>query len=416
MVLTDSNQSNIAVPVGALADVLEIIQLLAMKSAQGTYIFRGEPECYYKVSSNLFRAYPRKHAEQLNIRQVQRQIIEEAKAYTGETDEFEILTHLQHYGGKTNLIDFTYDYLIALYFACDGSPEEKGRVVLLQSSGVAGNYAVRQPRNPSNRVIAQKSIFVEPFLGFVEPHDIVIVDAIIKQSLLEYLRTRHGISTHTIYNDLIGYIKVQDIHTKAYLEFHEGLSDYHKQDYDQAIEHYSRAIRFNPQMVNAYNNRGLAYHNKQEFDRAIQDFDKAVAIDPNHPGAYGNRGNAYLAKKDYDLAIQEYNQALLLGPSTARGALNNLGNAYDEKGDFRRATEYYTRVIMLDPNNAGVYYNRGLSWLCMAEWGKAKSDLTNAFVKGFDVASNFRLGYGSVKSFEEKYVVELPQEIMDMFE
>ena len=39
-----------------------------------------------------------------------------------ESVDFEILTELQHYGGKTNLIDFTTDYLIALFFACDGSP------------------------------------------------------------------------------------------------------------------------------------------------------------------------------------------------------------------------------------------------------------------------------------------------------
>ena len=36
---------------------------------------------------------------------------------TEKARDFEILTEIQHYGGKTNLIDFTTDYFIALFFA-----------------------------------------------------------------------------------------------------------------------------------------------------------------------------------------------------------------------------------------------------------------------------------------------------------
>ena len=50
--------------------------------------------------------------------------------YSAETTDFELLTEIQHYGGKTNLIDFTTDYLIALFFACDGHHDKDGRVIL----------------------------------------------------------------------------------------------------------------------------------------------------------------------------------------------------------------------------------------------------------------------------------------------
>ena len=52
---------------------------------------------------------------------------------TEYTIDFEILTEIQHYEGKTNLIDFSTDYFIALFFACDGSPDEDGRVILQKS-------------------------------------------------------------------------------------------------------------------------------------------------------------------------------------------------------------------------------------------------------------------------------------------
>ena len=40
-----------------LSRVLEKIQEIVEKSADGDYVYRGEPECYDKVSSNLYREY-----------------------------------------------------------------------------------------------------------------------------------------------------------------------------------------------------------------------------------------------------------------------------------------------------------------------------------------------------------------------
>ena len=51
-----------------------------------------------------------------------------------------MLTQLQHRGGKTNLIDFTRNILIALFFACDGHFEEEGRIICLEA-----------PKEPSNK-------------------------------------------------------------------------------------------------------------------------------------------------------------------------------------------------------------------------------------------------------------------------
>ena len=117
--MSASNQSN--PQDGRLSKVLKIIREIAEKSASADYIYRGEPEHYRKVSSTLYREYADKiEVEHFDIEVVQKEILDKAKQYTQETD-VEILAELQHYGGKTNLIDFTTDYNIALFFACDGS-------------------------------------------------------------------------------------------------------------------------------------------------------------------------------------------------------------------------------------------------------------------------------------------------------
>ena len=83
---------------------------------------------------------------------------------------------------------------------------------------------IRQPQNPVNRVIAQKSVFVQPPKGFVEPDAEINIPKDLKKPLLDHLRKYHGISTATIYNDLHGFIKNQGIHQSAYTAFYTALA------------------------------------------------------------------------------------------------------------------------------------------------------------------------------------------------
>ena len=149
--------------------ILEIIGRIAETTADGDFIYRGEPEHYEQVSSSLWRECQKEiETEEFDIEAVQQQMLTVTKDYTHEEDDFEILTELQHYGGHTNLIDFTTDNHIALFFACDGSPDKDGRIILLERTEEKNrNYGIEKPRNPQNRIIAQKSIFVQPPKGRV---------------------------------------------------------------------------------------------------------------------------------------------------------------------------------------------------------------------------------------------------------
>ena len=359
-----------------LAKVIEVINDLARKAVGGNYIFRGEPKCYPKVSSSLYRQYHEIKVEGFDIEVVQRELLIEARKYTHETDDFEILTELQHYGGKTNLIDFTTDYLTALFFACDGFPDEDGRFVLVERSEEIKRH-IHEPRNPANRVIAQKSIFLRPPKGFVEEHGTVTITSSLKLPILSYLRNCHDISTETVYNDLYGFIRVQDLHKSAYAEFYAGLTSYNKGDYKQAINHYTESLKLNPQLTIAYNNRGIAYGQKSDFDLAIQDLDKALSLNPDDAVAYHNRGNIYNNKGDYDLAIQDFDKALELNPNFAPAYINR-GTAYNGKGDLDRTIQDYNKALALNSDDADVYNNRGVAYNSKGDFHHAIQDFNKA--------------------------------------
>ena len=203
--------------------ILEIIGRIAETTADGDFIYRGEPQHYEQVSSSLWRECQKEiGAAEFDIEAIQERMLEAAKDYTHETDPFEILTELQHYGGHTNLIDFTTDNHIALFFACDGFLDKPGRIILLERTEEIKDY-IKPPRHPQNRIIAQKSVFVRPPQGFLEQKQYTVIDIpkSLKEPMLDHLQKQHGISTQTVYNDLHGFIRDQNTHLKECIEVYE---------------------------------------------------------------------------------------------------------------------------------------------------------------------------------------------------
>ncbi|MDE0635849.1 MAG: FRG domain-containing protein [Candidatus Poribacteria bacterium] len=206
-----------------LNKILEIIGRIAETTADGDFIYRGEPQHYEKVSSSLCRECETVFgAEQFDIETIQQRMLELAKGYTHEEDDFEILTELQHYGGHTNLIDFTTDNHIALFFACASSLGKPGRIILLERTEEIKDY-IKSPRNPQNRVIAQKSVFIRPPQGFLEQKQYTVIDipGSLKEPILDHLQKQHGISRQRVYNDLHGFIRDQNTHLKECIEVYE---------------------------------------------------------------------------------------------------------------------------------------------------------------------------------------------------
>ena len=344
-----------------------IINEIKSKSIDGDYIYRGERKVYEKVSSSLYRECAEIDIEEFDLIYAQKEMLKIARNHMGEspvgpledfidimnknkermgweepmeeyigedisetigetiaeTAEREILTELQHYGGKTNLIDFTTDYFIAIYFACSGHPEEAGRVILLKKNEDIENMIIR-PRNPRHRIIAQKSVFLHPPRGYIEVSEdnTISIPADIKQLLLDYLRKYHDISTESIYNDLYGFIRYQNIHQNAYVQFYMGLTfqlraletkspEKRELDYKKAIGHYNDAINLNPDIDQAYYNRGECWLHLQEWEKTKEDLTIAQNMGIDIVDSFRNA---------YEDGVKEFEEkrGIVLPPDIAR--------------------------------------------------------------------------------------------------
>ena len=222
----------------------EILRAIEEKADTGEYLYRGEPEHYQgdpyygKVSSKLYRDFLEREgfdveAEHFDIEVVQEAMLGAARRFFRKTiQDFEILAEIQHYGGKTNLIDFTTDYLIALFMVCDREESlgKDGRIIL-QEKELIDPY-IAEPYKPINRVIAQKSVFVRHPDGFILPNkdDVINIPADLKILIRKHLERYHGVSAETVYNDLHGFIKNQDVHLETYVDFYIGATEVQRGD------------------------------------------------------------------------------------------------------------------------------------------------------------------------------------------
>lgn len=403
--------------------ILEIIYKIAKKDADGDYIYRGEPECYERISSNLWRELEDAKALHLNIESLQKAELEKAKKYSKETDELGILTEIQHFGGKTNLIDFTTDYHIALFFACNGSPTKDGRIILQDKDGIIKDW-IKEPRNadPESRVKIQKSIFIRPPNGFVEPDIVIVIPKDLKRSLLNHIEKEFGIFAEKIYGDLHGFIGGQTSRLDTYKELRKGINTWENGEkadniakknrgYQKSVKHFTNAIQLGPETSEAYSGRGLAYlsigkldnaladfnraielnrlsaeayngrsavyRNKGDFDDAIADSNKVIRLYPNDPQGYDGRGLTYFYKNDFDNAIADFNHAIKLGLK-APDLYNVLGSVYFSKGDFDNAIATLDEGIRLDPNHAPSYNTRGAAYSFKGDFDNAIANLNEA--------------------------------------
>ena len=81
------------------------------------------------------------------------------------------------------------------------------------------------------------------------------------------------------------------------------------------IEHYTKAIEVDPNMVEAYVNRAIVYTNLGQYELAVEDCNKAIELDPTLPTIYINRAYNYNCMKEYHKAIVD-----------CTNVINNMGS------------------------------------------------------------------------------------------
>ncbi len=144
-----------------------------------------------------------------------------------------------------------------------------------------------------------------------------------------------------------------------------------------ALADYSRAIEIKPDYVIALYNRGNTYGKLLQWNEAIADYTKAIALNPKFEQAYYARSLAYTKIGAFDQAIEDCTTAIEL-KSNNSAAYFNRGYSQYKKGNYLIAVEDYSQAIGFDPGNANIYLNRGIAYDYLAKWEEAIADYSKA--------------------------------------
>ncbi|RHZ76763.1 hypothetical protein Glove_193g63 [Diversispora epigaea] len=89
----------------------------------------------------------------------------------------------------------------------------------------------------------------------------------------------------------------------------------------------------------------------QEYDKAIELFTKAIELDPTNHILYSNRSASYASSKEYNKALEDANKTVELNGTWAKG-YNRKGTALYRLGRIEEAREAYKEGLKYEPDNA----------------------------------------------------------------
>ena len=136
--------------------------------------------------------------------------------------------------------------------------------------------------------------------------------------------------------------------------------------YDDAIEHYQKAIALNPDTewtsIVCQALGSIYAEVKGNIEAAVSTYQAGIILDPNNYDLLISLGDVYMASYDLDSAIRTYCDAITLNPEDYRG-YSKAGIALWEKDYVEEALVSFHKSIDLNPDNAYAQNNLGIIYL-----------------------------------------------------
>ena len=408
-------------------NALEVIRQITNLTQGEDCIYRGESAISfeYPCSSTLYRQLRKENAtpgsipECLKRRQDER--IKASRKYKDMGDnDLERLMSLRHLRVKLNLLDFTKNHLVALFFVCfEQDKHGENGLIVVKREGEFRTLETEKNKLPDKETVLlephenlqrardQHGVFLHAPGGRVllKPDEAILIKSENKQEILSFLE-KANISDATMFRDAFGDIERWDredeervaMATQSTTESTPNLQGFAKSNDNRNIlimESYMRllimaskeglysellndkseiliarltdAIDRDTQDAVAYYNRAVVHQSKPspDYDQAISDYTRTIELNIKFAEAYNNRGLAYIEKPqpDYAKAISDFSSALVANPKFAE-AYSNRGAAYATQSppDYAKAMKDYSDAIKLNPNLAETHYNQGIAY------------------------------------------------------
>ncbi|MEI9890804.1 MAG: tetratricopeptide repeat protein [Caulobacteraceae bacterium] len=129
------------------------------------------------------------------------------------------------------------------------------------------------------------------------------------------------------------------------------------------------------QRANAYLGLAGAYLAKEQWDSAIENYSKTLEIDKDNAAVLERRGYAYAKKGDQQSAIRDYSDSIKANPNASASLIRNRAIAYENIGDIDRALADYSKSLEIKPGDADNLFSRAMMYRLKKDWPNVVANL-----------------------------------------
>jgi superkiller protein 3 len=201
-----------------------------------------------------------------------------------------------------------------------------------------------------------------------------------------------------------------------------GLLFLHKGDYSEAINHFNRALEFNPTHYEVYNYLGIAYNNWKKYQKAMGAFSRVLELapellslrykvaivlynlkkyevareelqnlvdsNPKFADFHFHLGVVCAHQRNYEEAQKAFSMALELNPHYSQAKIQ-LALTCASQGHYEEAIQKLNDLIQEKQNYPDLFYNLGVVLAAQKDWQGA----TDAVNKALEINPNYAKAY-----------------------
>ena len=161
---------------------------------------------------------------------------------------------------------------------------------------------------------------------------------------------------------------------------------------DESVTHFQEAVRQRPEYAVAYYYLGHAYSRQRKLSEALEQFRRSIEVDALLPDAHASLGEVLLRMNAVGEAIVELEAELRQNSGSVR-ARNLLATAFLKVGRSEEAVEQYELALRVDPDTAEILHNLGLALMGLGRVDSAIEHYRRALEQRPESGeTHFRLG------------------------
>jgi len=157
--------------------------------------------------------------------------------------------------------------------------------------------------------------------------------------------------------------------------YNDGYAEFHKENYEDAIKNYKKAIQLDSSYTDAIDNCALSYRRLNKLDSAEYYYKLSLIKLPTNELAMSNLGLVYMFKNDFKTAKSTFKKLLKNNPNYGDG-LYSLSEVYLRENKNDSAIIYSSKAYEVWKDNnrefsADALYYTGLAYLHKGDKKKA---------------------------------------------